>query len=57
MNIKELKELNTSYQNALEDILKCNRLDVAKELAADALDIDPEEYINPTQELNFDEDY
>lgn len=39
------KERDT-YFDALERILYSNKLDLVKEIAADALDVDVEEYIN-----------
>ena len=39
MNMSTLRE-------ALEEILKCDRIDVVKEIAADALDVDVNDYID-----------
>ena len=38
--------LTTIYKEALERVLTVNRLDVAKEIAADALDVDINDYID-----------
>ena len=34
------------YKEALFEILRCDRLDVAKEIAADCLDVDLNDYID-----------
>jgi hypothetical protein len=36
----------TLFREALEEVLRCDRLDVAKEIAADALDVDINDYVD-----------
>jgi hypothetical protein len=45
------------YKEALRDILECNSLYIAKELAAEALDVDVQEYIDtPDDDSYYDAD-
>lgn len=48
------------YKEALERILNTNRIDVAKEIAADALGLDPEDILEEDETVEGvygDEDY
>lgn len=51
---EKCKECN-DYFEALERILYSNKLDLVKEIAADALDVDVEEYITPEEIEDLDD--
>lgn len=46
----------SDYIEALEEILRADRLDIAKEIAADILDVTLEEFIEYDIDSSFDED-
>jgi len=50
----QMTELNKILTDAMYEILDSNRLDIAKEVAADAIGEDLEEYLSESRsELNF----
>lgn len=44
------------YKETLRDILECNSLYLAKELAAEALDLDVQEFIDVPDESDYFDD-